>query len=126
MLVLETLHGLRVIAAPASLDGVRWSEGTIVLRFAPDEAFALGATEVQIPDEYAIVVHESAFVGSWLTREELADSVLPHIEWPLPERRPSLAQGFVAGVPAKLWLDGDRALLLCAAAYVHELADRLG
>jgi hypothetical protein len=28
-------------------------------------------------------------------------------------------------VPAKLWLAEDRALLLCAAAYAHELEERL-
>jgi hypothetical protein len=28
-------------------------------------------------------------------------------------------------VPAKLWLTQDRALLLCAAAYAHELEERL-
>jgi hypothetical protein len=36
-----------------------------------------------------------------------------------------LAQGLVASVPAKIWLTDDRALLLCAAAYAHELARRL-
>ena len=55
-----------------------------------------------------------------------------HIEWPLPTERPALAQGAVAGVPAKVWLpDGTGAgrvgdvLLLTATAYADELTDRL-
>jgi len=45
----------------------------------------------------------------------------------MPTARPALAQGSIAGVPAKLWLpaDGD-ALLLTAAAYADELSRRLG
>ena len=54
------------------------------------------------------------------------DEVLPHIEWSLPADRPVLAQGAIASVPAKLWLAGDGdALLVTAAAYADELAERL-
>ncbi|CAN5424092.1 hypothetical protein BH20CHL6_BH20CHL6_09880 [soil metagenome] len=125
MPALETLPGLRVVASPAALDAASWSEGAIVLRFAPDDAFALGAEEIKVADEHAIVAPESGYMGTWLTADELSDRVVPHIEWPLPSGRPALAQGLIAGVPAKLWLDDDRALLLCAAAYAHELAERL-
>ena len=55
-----------------------------------------------------------------------------HVEWPLPSERPALAQGAVAGVPAKVFLPdgiggagaGD-VLLLTATAYADELMDRL-
>jgi hypothetical protein len=123
---LETLPGLRVVATPDALDGARWSDGTIVLRFAPDDAFGLGAIEAAVTDEHLIVVPETGFVGAWLTGDQLRDLVLPHVEWPLPDERPALAQGLIAGVPAKLWLGDDRALLLCAEAYARELSDRLG
>lgn len=126
MLALESLHGIRVVASPETLDRASWSEGTIVLRLAPDDLFAVGAAQVDVTDEHVIAVPETGFVGTWLTREQLARWVVPHVEWSLPEARPALAQGLIAGVPAKLWLDDDRALLLCAAAYAHELADRLG
>jgi len=122
---LETLPGLRVVATPESLDGALWSEDAIVLRFAPDDAFAIGMSDVALADDGAIVEPERGFVGTWLTRDELVDHVQPHIEWPLPAARPALAQGLIAGVPAKLWLADDRALLLCAAAYAHELTERL-
>ena len=51
---------------------------------------------------------------------------MDHIEWSLPVDRPAFAQGSIAGVPAKLWLAGDRtALLLTATAYADELERRL-
>ena len=126
MRALEPVTALRVVASEEALDAAPWTEGTIVLRFASDDAFVLGVSDDQVADGHAIVARESGFTGAWLTREELEDRVLPHIEWTVPTGRPALAQGLIAGVPAKLWLEEDRALLLCAAAYAHELAERLG
>ena len=122
---LEALPGLRVVASPEALDAVPWDERAVVLRFAPDDAFAIGVTGIDITDEHAIVAEETGFVGAWLTVDEFTEHVIPHVEWPLPDARPALGQGFIAGVPAKLWLTGDRALLICAASYAHELAERL-
>ena len=124
MPALDPLRGTRVVADSAALDRATWAgEHVTVLRFAPDDAFAIGATGVDIDDEHAIVEDEVGFVGAWL------DPVLvePHVEWSLPTNRPALAQGSIAGVPGKLWLpaEGD-ALLLTAAAYADELASRLG
>ena len=111
------------MAAPAALDALAWPDGVAALRLAGDDLFALGATTAEATD--AIVEDERGFVGWWLTLEELHDHVLEHVDWPLPEARPALAQGLIAGVPAKLWLTNDRALLFCAAAYAHELEERL-
>jgi len=122
--VLERLPGLRVVADPAALDAARWRGGAdiTVLRLAPDDAFAIGATGVEVDDEHAIVEPEAGFAGAWLPVETVAH----HVEWSLPTRRPALAQGAVAQVPARVWLpdDGD-ALLITAAAYADELASRL-
>jgi hypothetical protein len=114
---------MRVIAEPAALDAARWQGTDItVLRFAPDDAFAIGADDVDIDDEHAIVESEVGFVGVWLP----VDAVERHVDWPLPGERPALAQGFVATVPAKVWLPDDgHVLLLTAAAYADELAGRL-
>ena len=123
MPALERLQGLRVVADPAALDAARWrGDDVTVLRLAPDDAFAIGATDVEIDDEHAIVESEPGFAGAWLPLEAVAH----HIEWSLPTERPALAQGAVANVPARLWLpdDGD-ALLITAAAYAVELASRL-
>jgi hypothetical protein len=121
---LDRLRGMRVAADPASLDRATWhGDEVTVLRFAPDDAFGVAATGVDIDDEHAIVEDEVGFVGAWLD----PDDVEPRIEWSLPTDRPALAQGSIAGVPAKLWLPnhGD-ALLLTAAAYGDELSRRLG
>lgn len=136
MRALEPLPGLRVVAAAEALDQAHWVPGdAVVLRFAPDDAFAIGAQTVDIGDPGAIVEPEPGFVGAWLTADELLHEVGPAIEWPLPTGRPALAQGNIAGVPAKLWLtrgwdaegsDGaDQALLLVLAACADDLAGRL-
>ena len=125
MLALEPLRGLRVVASPEALDTAPWTDRVVVLRFAPDDAMIFGATTLDVSGEHAIVVDEAGFVGCWLSAEELTEHVLPHVDWPLPDDRPVLTQGLVAGVPAKLWLTTDKSLLLCAAAYAHELSERL-
>ena len=119
----EPLTGIRVVASPAALDALAWPDGVAPLRFAADDLFALGAATAVLPG--ALVEEERGFVGWWLTVEELHDHLLEHVDWPLPSERPALAQGLIAGVPAKLWLTHDRVLLLTSAAYAHELMERL-
>jgi hypothetical protein len=112
-----------VVADPDALDAAQWrGEDVTVLRFAPDDAFAVGADAVVVADPDAIVEDEAGFIGVWLP----TDLIASHIEWALPSERPALAQGAVANVPAKVWLpdDGD-ALLITNAAYADELAGRL-
>ena len=127
----DRLHGFRFVASASALDAFRLpGEGELpggfeVLRLAPDDLFVVGPGTFAWAGEPAIVERETGFVGWWLTLEELYDNIMEHIDWPLPEALPALAQGLVAGVPAKLWLMNDRALLLCAAAYAHELEERL-
>jgi hypothetical protein len=121
----EPIPALRVVATAHDLDDLTWTDDVAALRLASDELLIIGAATVQIAGEHVIVVDEAGFVGWWLTADELQKAVVPHVDWPLPTERPALAQGLIAGVPAKLWLAEDRALLLCAAAYAHELVDRL-
>ena len=124
MPALEPLMGLRVVAAPGALDAAAWrGDGVLVLRSAPDEAFAIGASGADVADPDAIVEPETGFSGAWIE----PSAVLPHIEWSLPAKRPALAQGSISGVPAKLWLaDDGRALLVVQTAYAADIADRLG
>ena len=123
MPALDRLRGLRVVADPAALDRATWTgDDVTVLRFAPDDAFAIGATAVNVADEHAIVEDDVGCAGAWLHPAEIESN----IEWPLPADRPALAQGSIAGVPAKAWLPADGpALLLTTAAYADELAGRL-
>ena len=124
MPALERLRGARVVAEPQSVDRATWhGDDVTVLRFAPDDAFGLGARSADVDDADGIVEDEPGFVGAWLDPAEIE----PHTEWPLPTERPALAQGSIAGVPAKLWLPAEgHALLLTAAAYARELEQRLG
>jgi hypothetical protein len=119
------------VAEPEALDSARWvGTDVTILRFAPDDALAIGATAVDLADSHAVVEPEAGFAGAWLA----LDDVARHTEWPLPPERPAFAQGAVAGVPAKVFLPdgigiggggiGD-VLLLTATAYADELTDRL-
>jgi len=120
----EPLPALRVIAAPEALDDLTLADEHPALRLAPDDMLVIGAASAEVVGEL-LIVDEAGFVGWWLTPDEVTTQLLPHVDWPLPSARPALAQGLIAGVPAKLWLAEDRALLLCPAAYAHELMERL-
>ncbi|HUP55168.1 MAG TPA: hypothetical protein VM408_06655 [Methylomirabilota bacterium] len=119
----ERLRGIRVVADPAALDALvaALPARTSALRFAPDEALVLGLASVHLDDPDAIVEDESGFVAFTVERAE----VERHIEWALPDAG-AIAQGSVAGVPAKLtWLPDGRAWVVTPAAYADELASRL-
>ena len=123
----EPLRGWRVLAAPEALDALEaldpLAPSGSALRLAPDDLLILaGGREPRVDDPDAIVVPEAGFVGWELDEAAATALVRHHVEWHPPPGRPILAQGFVAGVPAKLWLREDgSALLLCAAAHAAEL-----
>jgi hypothetical protein len=52
--------------------------------------------------------------------------VIARVDWPIPGPPGVLAQGKIAGVPSKLLITDDAALLVTQAAYARDLADRLG
>jgi hypothetical protein len=120
----EPLPALRIVAAPQALDDLTLADEHPALRLAPDDMLVIGAASAEVAGEH-LLVDEAGFVGWWLTPDEVTTHLLPHVDWPLPTTRPALAQGLIAGVPAKLWLAEDRALLLSPAAYAHELMERL-
>ncbi len=123
MPALERRPGIRVVADPVAIDGARWAgDAPLILRLAPDEALGLGATGVEVDDPHAIVVEEAGFSAAAVD----IDDVNAHIEWSLPTDRPALAQGSIAGVPAKLWLTEEGATLVVQSAWAADLADRLG
>lgn len=130
----DQLRGLRVVADPAAIDGARWSSdpdesgqgqaGVVLLRFAPDEAFAIGARRVELDDEHAIVTEERGFVA-WRPSVQAASAIQRHTEWRTGGEQ--LDQGAVAGVPVKLVGDADHPIhVVTHAAYAAELAERLG
>jgi len=122
---LEPVESWRVVATPAALDGARWQGSDVdVLRIAPDEALGIGATGVEVDDPNAIVELETGFAVALLDVDDWY-GVVDHIDWPLPEEPGALAQGKVAGVPAKLRM-GEPTLLVVQTAYADELRGRLG
>ena len=123
----SALAGWRIIADPAALDTAPWPSGSHVVRISPDDVFLFGAVEPTVPgDTHAIITPEHGFSGAALSAARTHDIALHHIEWHMPNHRPALAQGQIAGVPAKLVLHADgSALLLVACAARHELEDRL-
>jgi hypothetical protein len=127
VLALEPLAGLRIVANATALDAARWpgDAEVTVLRIAPDEVLAIGADEVDLDDEHAIVEPEPGFSGARLDSADL-QLVLAHVEFQLPVGRPVLVQGKVAGVPVKLLLGEDGgALLVVQTAYAADLEARL-
>jgi hypothetical protein len=120
---LRPVRATRVVAAPAALDGAALPAGAVVLRLAPDEALVLGDGPITVDDPHALVASDHGWSVAVLTWPEAQRHVLSHVEWPVPER--GLAQGRVAGVPAKLWLEADRVLLVAATSHADELTERL-
>lgn len=133
MPALEPVAAWRVVATPAAIDGARWQgDGVEVLRVAPDEALGIGAAAVDLDDPDAIVEPDAGFSAA-LVDAEAWYGLVDHVEWPLPEDSGVLAQGKVAGVPAKVRtgtpgaVPSDApALLVVQTAHADELRRRLG
>jgi hypothetical protein len=112
-----------VVADPQAIDAL---EARIALRVATDDVLVLDDARPAVDDPHAIVVAERGLVGWELGPDEVTELAHGYIEWELPSSRPAVAQGFVAQVPAKLWLREDgTALLICAAALAAELLERV-
>ena len=123
----EPLRGWRVVARPEALDALEQAGVGTALRLAPDDLLLVGpGAPPPVEDDDAIVVPDAGFV-SWTLDAAALDALMSaHAEWELPSRRPALAQGLVAAVPAKLWLHDDgTAQLVCLAAYAAELQERV-
>jgi hypothetical protein len=133
----ERITGPRVVATPEAIDGATWhgdERYLTVFRLAPDEAFAVGAVDVSVDDPDAIIVREDGYAARLYPPDLFNTEVRPHIEWRLPSERPALAQGSIAGVPAKVYFldqgpalspDDSGAMVIVQAAYVDELESRL-
>jgi len=126
--------GVRVVASPDALDAASWQDAgpgpdefePLILRFAPDEAFAVGATGVHLDDPAAIVEPELGYTAVMFPVDEFIDVVLPRMEWALEPTRPAFGQGSIAGVPAKLYIDSTgAATVFVMGAYLDDFLSRL-
>lgn len=125
----EPVAGLRVVADAGAIDRATWTgaEAVTLVRIAPDEALAIGATTVEIDDPDAIVEPEHGFSAARLDETDEAGlaRLLGHVEFAVPRQRPAVVQGKVAGVPAKLLLRDGLTLLIVQTAFADELEARL-
>jgi hypothetical protein len=123
---LRPFPATRIVAAPPALDAAAWPDGTLVLRLAPDEVLIfLPVHEVAVSDPHAIIVAEDGFRGVWVAAEPALTFLEHACAWELPSARPAFAQGAVADLPVKLWLEADRVLFLVPAPFAADLEERL-
>ena len=123
---LKRLHATRIMASKEALDAAIWPEGSLVLRFAQDEAFVMPpVSQPDLSDPYAIVIEENGFAGVWV-EPGYADSFLrSSAEWQPPSVRPTFTQGAIAGIPAKVYFEEDRVLIITRAPYTHDFEERM-
>ena len=122
---LDRMAATRIVSTPAALDAMTTPDDVVVMRVAADEVFIFPPTEVTVDDEWAIIKQDSYLAGAWISAEE-SDRILLHLcEWEVPSARPTFAQGMVAGIPCKLWLETDRTLIMVPAPYVAEMEERI-
>jgi hypothetical protein len=128
---LSRIPGIRIVATPAALDALVTPDDTLILRLAPDEALIvredLGAPVAQpeVDDEHAIVEPDAGFAGAWWPIADATRRLERTCEWELPTMRPALAQGAVAEIPAKLWLEEERVLVLVPAPLQADFEERM-
>ena len=119
MPVPERLTAVRVAAAPAALDQAAWREGTLVLRLAADEVLVVGDDPGSIGDLYAVIEADGGWAAIELDRDQAAGLFSAHCEWEPPVE--GLGQGLLAGIPAKVWVEPERVLVVVPVSMAHEL-----
>ena len=132
----ERLEATRIVASPQAIDDVLGNAnagsiaGAQAMRTAPDELLLLTSIDPDdfdgIRDEYRVLLDETSLVGRWFDAETAGTLLERLCPWELPGERPGFAQGAVAEIPVKLWLEEDRVLFVVSNALVVDLEERLG
>lgn len=121
----QRLVGRRIVARPEALDTAVWPADGLPLRLAEDDVLLLGGDgAIEIDDPDALIVRDAGHVGVWLEGTDL-DLIASVVEWRLPVDRPALSQGAVAALPARLWCEDHRVLVIVVAPLGAELEERL-
>lgn len=123
--MLEALAVVRVVSTSTALDEVAASPDAVVLRTAPDEMLVIDGTISQLDDPHAIVDLDVGWMGAWVETDRALDFLRLTAEWQPPDHRPVFVQGMVAELPAKLWIDTERSLLVVPRSLAAEMEDRL-
>ncbi|MCA9897327.1 MAG: hypothetical protein KC433_04010 [Anaerolineales bacterium] len=126
---LNRIAATRIVATPTALDSADVPQSSLALRFAADELFITPPLQdesiITAHDPHAILIREGGFAGTWLPATEAAEFLARNCEWEMPNGRPAFAQGAVAGIPTKLWLEDEQVLFIVPAPYAHDFAERL-
>jgi hypothetical protein len=121
----EILRGHRLVATPAAIDGAVLPADAVILRIAPDDALVVGAGPIVVTDDHAIIEPDTGWSAMRVSEERALAVLVHHAAWKPPADRPVLVQGMVAGLAAKVYLDGDRSMLIVATPFAAELEERL-
>lgn len=121
----EILPAQRAVAEPGALDSATWPSTVVVMRLAPDEVLVVGGSVPPLDDPHALIEPEEGFVGVDSGRADIREWMSREAEWEIPASGRCFAQGVVAGLPVKIWADGDRAVVVTRASLRHDLAERL-
>ena len=121
----EILRGRRVVATPDAIDGAELPADAVLLRIAADDALVIGDGPISLPDDHAIVEPDTGWCALRVSEARALRLLAHHAAWePLPAR-PVLLQGMVAGLAAKVYLDGERSMIIVATPFAGELEERL-
>lgn len=122
---LERLPMTRIAAKPEALDKADFGNARLY-RVAPDELYVDADVDaLAVDDEYAILTKEASLSGVWLSAKDAKHFLVRECAWQLPEARPAFAQGAIAHLPVKLYLEKERALIMTFSPFAHDLAKRL-
>ena len=121
----ETLRGRRVVADPAAIATGWFPPAVVLIRIAPDEVLAVGEGSIELSDDHAVVEEDSGWCALRLDEDAALAILAAHAAWEPGPARPTLAQGMLAGLAAKVYLDGPRSMLIVAAPFAAELEARL-
>lgn len=128
MPVFKSFPATRIVALPEALDAIEWPEGALQLRFAPDEmvvSSSVAEDAILHSDPHAIVVPETGFVSLRLAAAEARDFLERSCDWVLPNELPAFAQGAIAGLPVKLWVEREAIVFIVPAAFATEMEERM-
>ncbi len=130
------LEGTRIAGSAHLLDRLQLPENVLSLRFAADEIFVLSplsSDDLRLVDESTdqepldriLVERETGFAAARLDAEAAQEFLERACPWPLPKERPAFAQGRIADLPLKLWLEEERVLVLVPAGVSADLEERM-
>ena len=126
MPALERFAATRIVALPEAIDAANWPEDALAIRIAPDEVLVTAVVgAASIDDSHAIVERESGFSSVWLDAGAAIDFLERECDWELPRQRPAFGQGFVAGLPMKVWFENDRVLFIVASPFAADFTEAL-